>query len=271
MEIKVSNIKIKTVKDLLVHINRYEELKDNLNIDLTKESYSFKEIYELAQALNQTMNNFVVSMVRPDIPFSLKAFEREIKNGNISKIKQAINAGYVKVLNDKLYFANRRYLLDDRDVVSKDVVHELFTLLISNKEYDIAKNISTSNLYYKLSKIDDTYLQYLLGKKNDGVFIIDSYVRNIYKDLEAESQSILKSILMDNYKSIFELYRSAKDKGLFIKIVKNSILINVSTRDSTTVYKMYQFDNTYEEFDAEDREFVSNMIDQIKEDCSHSI
>ena len=246
-------------------VNGLKINKDDLSVDITKDEFTFKEIYALSLELKVSLRDLFSTMVLSDLFYSAKSLIKGIENGEFDKVKKTILSGYVFNCNDKLYFTNRKYRIVEKDCLPEDVAMKLFELLIKNDEWDMARRLSSKGLYYKFTTLDDKNIKYLLGDINEDILSPDYYAAEIYKLLDDESKKTVKDLMMMHYVYIVLAYKEAKNEGLKIEFIsENSFTVSKKIGDDEYEYRIYLIDDLYKEFDKESQEIVIRLLKEIR-------
>lgn len=234
--------------------------KNKLGFDLTKNEYSFKEIYSLSQEANLTPTDVVVAMCSPNVAYSKETFEKAILERDIDKVKNTILIGNIILFGNKLYFKSRKYRLLKSDYLSKTLTNKLFELLFDYDEVRLASRLSSKQLFYKNHIISNSYLRYLLGDIYGELLEVEDYAIDAYKYLNEDAKLIVKEDLVANYNKLVEIFKKAKEENTLVDVKEGSFIYKLSD----TEYRLCIIDQTYLAFEEEDKEAISSLLSEIK-------
>lgn len=239
--------------------------KNDLSVDITKDKFTFDEFYQLSLDMKLSLRELMLTLIKPDIYYSAISFSNGVLNGDINKVKKTILFGYVVNCNDILYFSNTNYRILEKYKISDDVVIKLFELLIQFNEWDIARKLSSKNLYYKFSSVDNLNINYLLGDISGDILSPDIYARNIYKNLDEESKKIVRDLMIMHYFYVMLAYKEAKKQGLKVKLEwDSSFFVSKEITENNREYQKYFIDDLYQEFDQESQKIILKIFREIK-------
>ena len=260
----------KNLKQLLKMNNLTME---DLGLDPNTERFTFEEIYNLSMETGLPLKNVFSSVLRNDVYYSVKAFERGVLNGEIEKVIKTIVSGYVLNVNDKLYFANTNYRLSGKNLIDDEVAYKLLELLLMNNECVLARRLSSKNLFYKFDNIYDerfpegALLSYLLGEydfESNRTVDLDYYSDYLYNNLEPKSKEEVKSLLMENYKCLVSAYLYGKAEGEKFEIGKNYFAYFIKEDEENQTYYMHFIPDIYKNFSDDEQKEVITILEAIK-------
>ena len=127
-------MKTKTIKEFLEKIDMYDKYKDELNIDLTKEAYTFEELEIIARVVTDIPIQWVIWGMNHNNICVEDIFEDAIRDGNVAIIKNLILRGYVKSIGKYLYLDIGKNDLYSNHLIDENMYEPMFQLLLKNNE-----------------------------------------------------------------------------------------------------------------------------------------
>ena len=246
---------------------------EDLGLDPNTEKFTFDEIFNLSIETGLPLKSVFSSVLRNNVYYSVKEFERGVLNGEIEKVIKTIVSGYVLNVNDKLYFVNTNYRLKEKNVINDETAYKLLELLLLNNKWVLAKSLSSRNFFYKFDNIYDerfpkgALLNYLLGEydfESNMTANLEYYSDYLFNNLEPKSKEEVKSLLMENYRCLLKAYHFGKEKGEKFEIGKNYFAYFIKENEENQTYYMHFISDIYKNFSDEAQKEVIRILESIK-------
>lgn len=234
-----------------------KEIQNKLNIDFSKKEYTIEEIQKISKELKVSLRDMFETILHINNCYSKSSLQRALDNNEVEKVISTVACNHVVNVNGEIYFALKHNRIIEREKLSEEYSMKLLKLLLENGEWELARSLSSKNMFYRFDKLDNNSMKYLLGESINGMLSPDYFFKEAYSCLNQEYKDKVYELMLNHYKNIVNVCKSSEivEKGDKIIIIKQP--------SSDGVYGIY-LDDSYEAFEDTKKEEIIKLLNEIK-------
>lgn len=244
-----------------------EEMFKELNIDINKDDYSFEEIQQISYKLRLPIKNLfaVVSNDSSKI-YNVNSFMKAVEEGKLEEVLKSIVGGCVTNVSGRLYFGVAPYRISPYNAFNYDMMLRLIEFLLEHKEIELARRLSSKNIYYKFNSLSkdkfskEVLIDYLFGDECEKYMLLTDYTYEIYISLDDESKKEFEKYMVEKYEEISKIHNDLLTKEAEIIYEKSSFSYFEQINEKECSYHIYYVDDIYKLFGIDEQKRVEELL-----------